>query len=591
MGSATLGRRSLLWLGAASAWAIALVLWKLLTLSAIWVVISISLCFCLTVFLLWLRLTLAKTAWSKLWLIIAPFLMESLVTIPRVPFVLLLSLLLLIYILLGLWGYIRFYPLHVSRSLYRARFAIIDELSHLLSKTPSPDGLLLGIHKSVRHFVMVRPQPTRKEIGNLLIVGPTRCGKGLLAVSQLLSWQGSVVVNDIKGELFSATAGYRSTLGPVFVIDPTGVGHAYDPLLGKETEDDFLSASTHLLFKADEGDGTIFTQRATDMLTQLFTAARREEIAPLPYVRHCIRIGLTDTIARLQLVSPSLATQFLDVRLEDANLSDRFLLSSWGTLKAKMRPLLTETVVRCFATSDFAAEQLVSAERPVSVYLRWPERDLLALSPLVRLLWGSLIDEIITAYDTKQGKECRPVLMLIDEAGRTAIPSLADHATTVVGRGVSLWIAIQSLSQLEVVYGKARAQVLRDNMESQIYYSPTDLATSEYLERRLGSRSAYAHSTTERGGEETSSGLSERPIPLLSAQDILQLKEEEIIGFHRRLPPFRLSRIDWRKHPLLQQRRKMAAPQLSALPQLAGIPEVVGEGSEVGDIREHDILF
>ena len=29
-------------------------------------------------------------------------------------------------------------------------------------------------------------------------------------------------------------------------------------------------------------------------------------------------------------------------------------------------------------------------------------------------------------------------MLLIDEAGRTAIPTLADHATTVVGRGISI---------------------------------------------------------------------------------------------------------------------------------------------------------
>src|SRR2546426_11590877 len=116
-----------------------------------------------------------------------------------------------------------------------------------------------------------------------------------------------------------------------------------------------------------------------------------------------------------------------------------------------------------------------------------------------------------------------------------AIPSLADHATTVVGRGIHMWVAIQSLSQLEAVYGKARAQVLRDNMESQIYYRPTDLATARYLEERLGTYSAYAHSTTAREGAETSEGLSERPIPLLTAQEILQLKDDEDLGFHRRL--------------------------------------------------------
>src|SRR6266702_1719770 len=123
-----------------------------------------------------------------------------------------------------------------------------------------------------------------------------------------------------------------------------------------------------------------------------------------------------------------------------------------------------------------------------------------------------------------------------------------------------MWIAIQSLSQLETIYGKARAQVLKDNMESQIYYRPTDLATAQYLEERLGSRSAYAHSTTEREGIETSEGHTERPIPLLTAQDILQLKDEEIIGFHRRLPPFKITRADWRRHPTLAKRQGFTTP-------------------------------
>src|SRR5712692_5635047 len=308
------------------------------------------------------------------------------------------------------------------------------------------------------------------------------------------------------------------------------------------------------------------------MLTQLFLAARCENVAPFPYVRFLIRLGLEDAAARLHTIDPSLATQFLDTNFLKANLTDRFLVSCWGTLATRMRPLLTETVVRSLTHSDFHARELLCAENPVSVYFRWKEQDLLALSPLVRLLWGTLINELTTTYDNKQGNDCQPVLLLVDEAGRTAIPMLADQATTVVGRGISLWIAIQSLSQLETVYGRARAQVLRDNMESQIYYRPADRATAHYLEERLGSRSAYAHSTTSRDGEETSEGQTERPIPLLAAQDIAQLSDEEIIGFHRHLPPLRLMRMDWRKHPLLRQRRNIPSPQLQTLPQLADIP-------------------
>src|SRR5207249_7535348 len=113
----------------------------------------------------------------------------------------------------------------------------------------------------------------------------------------------------------------------VFVIDPTGVGHCYDPLNEKKTEDELFSASSHLLYQADEGEGRIFTQRATVMLTQLFAAAKLEGMAPLPYVRHVLRSGLPAAAARVNAVSPELATQFLDVNYKEANFSDRFLLS------------------------------------------------------------------------------------------------------------------------------------------------------------------------------------------------------------------------------------------------------------------------
>lgn len=451
--------------------------------------------------------------------------------------------------------------------LHNARFAALHELMGLignLSQHPET-SLLLG----VSHFnqvLRVAPAKTRRELGNLLVVAPTRGGKGLLAVSQLPAWPHSVIVNDIKGDLFAQTAGFRSTLGKVLVIDPSGIGNRYDPLEGRHTEDELLSSSTQLLFTPHQGEGAIFTQRATVMLTQLFLGARIEGVAPFPYVRAMIRQGLSACVDRLNTISPELATQFLDSEFEKVSLSDRFLLSSWGTLSARLRPLLTETVVRSLSASDLSGGDLMTSPKPLTVYLRWPERDLLALSPLVRLLWGSLIDELITTYDRAQGRGCHPVLLLIDEAGRTAIPSLADHATTVVGRGVSLWIAVQSLAQLDAVYGRTRARVLLDNMESQIYYRPANQETADYLEHSLGKHSEYAHSHTLRAGTAASEGRSEQAIPLLTAQDIKQLGDEDTICFHRHLPPFRAKRMDWRGFSVLTQRQVMPAPTPSALP-------------------------
>jgi type IV secretory pathway TraG/TraD family ATPase VirD4 len=105
-------------------------------------------------------------------------------------------------------------------------------------------------------------------------------------------------------------------------------------------------------------------------------------------------------------------------------------------------------------------------------------------------------------------------------------------------------------------------------MDSQLFYRPTDLQTAKYLEERLGSVSAYARSHTLRHGDETSEGRSERPIPLLSSQDITLLSDEQVIAFHRNYRPMRLTRCDWRKYPNLVKRQDMKSPPLSALPYL-----------------------
>jgi type IV secretory pathway TraG/TraD family ATPase VirD4 len=206
-----------------------------------------------------------------------------------------------------------------SHTLHHARFATLHELIDLLTIQFNETSLLLGV-SGFNKLLRVRPTKIRQELGNLLAIAPTRGGKGLLATSQLLSWPHSVVVNDIKGDLFTQTAGYRHSLGDkereeenIFVFDPTGYGHRYDPLLGKETEDQLLSVATHLLYDPDERD-KVFTQRAITMLTQLFLAARAEAYPPLPYVRSMIRSPLPDVAARLHTLNPDLATQFLQVR-------------------------------------------------------------------------------------------------------------------------------------------------------------------------------------------------------------------------------------------------------------------------------------
>lgn len=64
-------------------------------------------------------------------------------------------------------------------------------------------------------------------------VAPTRSGKGVgLVVPTLLTWPGSAIVHDIKGENWQLTAGFRARHGRVLLFDPTNAASAaYNPLL------------------------------------------------------------------------------------------------------------------------------------------------------------------------------------------------------------------------------------------------------------------------------------------------------------------------------------------------------------------------
>lgn len=152
-------------------------------------------------------------------------------------------------------------------------------------------------------------------------------------------------------------------------------------------------------------------------------------------------------------------------------------------------------------------------------------------------------------------------MLLIDEAARTAIPSLAEHASTVVGRNIILCMYFQTLAQIEAIYGTTNATIILENTDTQIFYRPNrSLKTTKTIAESLGTKSDYAHSETSRDGEETSEGKSEQAIPLIPAYAITQMKDTDIIGFHRNLPPFRAKRLDWRDFPELVRRRHITAP-------------------------------
>jgi len=82
-----------------------------------------------------------------------------------------------------------------------------------------------------------------------------------------------------------------------------------------------------------------------------------------------------------------------------------------------------------------------------------------------------------------------PVHLFLDEfANVGVIPHFETTISLARGRGVGIWLGIQSLSQLEARYGKPNAQTILTNCATKIALSGLDVETAEYFSRAVGQK-------------------------------------------------------------------------------------------------------
>jgi type IV secretory pathway TraG/TraD family ATPase VirD4 len=107
-------------------------------------------------------------------------------------------------------------------------------------------------------------------------------------------------------------------------------------------------------------------------------------------------------------------------------------------------------------------------------------------------------------------------------------------------------------------------------MDTQMFYRQRR-ATAKYLEIELGRKSEYSHSRSQREGGHETQGMAEQGVPLMTANEIKQMEDFDVIVFHHNLPPFRARRMNWLEHPVLRDRQAKPPPKLSSLPPLTPI--------------------
>jgi len=62
--------------------------------------------------------------------------------------------------------------------------------------------------------------------------------------------------------------------------------------------------------------------------------------------------------------------------------------------------------------------------------------------------------------------------------------------------------------------------------------------------------------------------MSEQGVPVMTANQIKQMLDADILVFHHNLPAFRARRMNWLEHPILKRRTAAPPPKLDPLPPL-----------------------
>jgi type IV secretion system protein VirD4 len=507
----------------------------------------------------------------------------------------------IVFILVVRFGAVR---VRSSGAFGTARFAEFDDLAHLLGPKGLILGRILGKRASLYHAVVKlfsAPLAESREVCTYLryairgkrgpethlvrlrksvhglVCAPPGAGKGVgFVIPNLLSYPGSVVAIDPKGELFTATGRVRRKLlkNRVIRLDPLGVcgpGARFNPLMHIDPVSEFLGDQATAIAEAL----VVRTGRETedhwnDSAQLGITGALLYVIvyaAPEDKTLNAVADLLTDSeafagmVAMMRDVNGDLESVCghthaykLLRRLGNTmgSWEERELSSIRSSIGRHVSWLHSPFVEDHLSQSDFDPKDLVKED--VTVYLVLPPKYLSTLSRLLRL-WVTTIYGAITECGPQ---EDRTVLFMLDEAGNLGpMPSLYQAVTLGRGYGVRCWIILQSLSQLKNLFPKdGEHQTVEAAIDHKIFFGIKDFETAEKVSNYLGTETRTVTSHTKSRGSTTSGGMfsgkdkysrstnegtsetrSETGRKLLMPDEIIQLPPDLAVILSKGVPP------------------------------------------------------
>ncbi|MFC5584873.1 conjugal transfer protein TraG [Nitratireductor kimnyeongensis] len=441
------------------------------------------------------------------------------------------------------------------------------------------DGVVLGRHTQdyLRHD---GPE-------HVLCFAPTRSGKGVgLVVPTLLTWPGSCIVHDIKGENWTLTAGFRSRHGRVLLFDPTNAkSSAYNPLLevrqGEwEVRDvqniaDILVDPEGSLDKRNHWEKTSHSLLVGAILHVLY-AEKDKTLAgvanflsdPRRPVEATLRAMMDTPHLGEAGVHPVIASSARELLNKSENERSGVLSTAMSFLGLYRDLVVARVTARC----DWRIADLVGSRQPVTLYLVVPPSDINRTKPLIRLILNQ-IGRRLTEELTSSGKRHRLLLMLDEFPALGRLDFFESALAFMAGYGLKGFLIAQSLNQIERAYGPNNA--ILDNCHVRVSFATNDERTAKRVSDALGTATELRDSTNYAGHRlapwlgNLMVSRQETARPLLTPGEIMQLPPTDEIVMVAGTPPIRATKARYFEDTRFQE-RILTPPDLVAAPLAPG---------------------
>lgn len=417
---------------------------------------------------------------------------------------------------------------------------------------------------------------------HVIVEAPTRSGKGTgIVIPNLLTWQGSVVVLDVKRENYDASAGFRARYGQqIFLFNPTdreGRTARYNPLayIDHADPDDVIielqKIATMLFVAPDHGEAFWANGARTGFAgVGAWLAAASDEPLTMGAIYRHLTEGDARAFFKKQLADPKLKlSPACRTALSDfAGGSDNSFADIKKTITNVLGLWLNPLVDAATCASDFDLRDL--RRRHMSIYLGVSPDELERVAPLYNLLFQQLIDLNVRALPD----EASPisVLVILDEFARLGRASvIASAFSYVAGYGIRLLPVIQSRSQLRGVYGEHVADEIVANCGVEVAFTPKELRVANDLSERIGTigqKSVTRMLSIQGWLANRSQSISEQRRALMLPQELMQLPKDRLILLRGGIPPIIGTKIAYFSNRFFRK-RAFPAPDVPAVPKPA----------------------